>query len=57
MKLTLFLLLLTALAAVAETEERLNQRFTAQPEGKLVVDVDFGSIDMATHGSIHLKKP
>jgi len=51
MKLTLFPLLLTALAAVAATEEQLNKRFTVQPEGKLLVDVDFGSIDVATHGT------
>jgi len=51
MKLTLFLLPLAALAALAATEEQLNQRFTAQPEGKLVVDVDFGSIDVVTHAS------
>jgi DUF4097 and DUF4098 domain-containing protein YvlB len=51
MKLTLLLLVLTALAAVAATEEQLNKRFTVQPEGKLVVDVDFGSIDVTTHGS------
>ena len=49
MKLTLFLLPLTALAALAATEEQLNKHFTVQPEGKLVVDVDFGSIDVATH--------
>jgi hypothetical protein len=51
MKLTLFLLPLTALAAVAASEEQLNQRFTVQPEGKLVVDVDFGSIDVTTHAT------
>ena len=49
MKLTLFLLTLTALAAVAATEEKLNKRFTAQPEGNLVVDLDFGSIDVTTN--------
>jgi hypothetical protein len=49
MKLTLCLLPLTALAALAATEEQLNQHFTVQPEGKLVVDVDFGSIELATH--------
>jgi hypothetical protein len=40
---------MSSLAAVAATEEQLNQHFTVQPEGKLVVDVDFGSIDVATH--------
>jgi hypothetical protein len=51
MKLTLVLSLISSLAAVAATEEQLNKRFTVQPEGKLVVDVDFGSIDVATHGT------
>jgi DUF4097 and DUF4098 domain-containing protein YvlB len=51
MKLTLFLLPLTALAALAATEEQLNKRFTVQPEGRLVVDVDFGSIDVTTHAA------
>ena len=51
MKLTLFLLPLTALAALAATEEQLNKHFTVQPEGKLVVDVDFGSIDVTTHAT------
>ena len=49
MKPTLVLLLISSLAALAATEEQLNKRFTVQPEGKLVVDVDFGSIDVATH--------
>ena len=51
MKLTLVLLLISSLAAVAATEEQLNERFTVQSEGKLVVDVDFGSIDVTTHGT------
>jgi len=51
MKLTLSLLLLTAFATVAATEEQLNQRFTVQSEGKLVVDVDIGSIDVTTHAT------
>ena len=49
MKLTLFLLAFTTFAAVAATEETLTKRFTVQPEGKLVVDVDFGSIDVTTN--------
>ncbi len=49
MKLTLVLSLISSLAAVAATEQQLNQRFTVQPEGKLVVDVEFGSIDVTTH--------
>jgi hypothetical protein len=47
--ISLALSLISSLAARAETEETLNQRFTAQPEGQLVVEVDFGSIDVATH--------
>lgn len=49
MKLTPALFLISSLAALAVTEEQLNQRFNVQPEGKLVVDVDFGSIDVVTH--------
>ncbi len=49
MKLASTLFLLSSLAAVAATEEQLNQRFSARPEGRLVVDVDFGSIDVVTH--------
>jgi hypothetical protein len=51
MKPTLVLSLISSLAALAATEEQLNQRFTVQSEGKLVVDVDFGSIDVATHAT------
>jgi DUF4097 and DUF4098 domain-containing protein YvlB len=47
--ISLALSLISSLAALAETEEKLNQRFTVQPERQLVVDVDFGSIDVATH--------
>jgi hypothetical protein len=35
-----------SLAAFAETEERVNKSFKAQPGGQLVVDVDFGSIEV-----------
>jgi DUF4097 and DUF4098 domain-containing protein YvlB len=51
MKLTLFLLAFTTFAAVATTEETLNKRFTVQPEGRLVVDVDFASINLSTNGT------
>jgi DUF4097 and DUF4098 domain-containing protein YvlB len=51
MKLTLVLSLMSSLAAIAATEEQLNQRFTVRPEGKLVVDVDFGSIEVTTNGA------
>ncbi len=49
MKLTSTLLLISSLATVAATEEQLNQRFTVEPGGQIVVDVDFGSIEVTTH--------
>ena len=48
MKLTAILLLLTACAAVAATEEQIKTNFNVAPGGSLVVDVDFGSIDVTT---------
>jgi len=46
MKLIAIAVLSASLAAYAETEERLNKSFQAQPGGQLVVDVDFGSIEV-----------
>ena len=46
MKLITIAVLSISLAAYAETEERLNKSFKAQPGGQLVVDVDFGSIEV-----------
>lgn len=43
----LSLLLLSALSAAAATEENIHETRAAKPGGKLVVDVDFGSIDLA----------
>jgi hypothetical protein len=37
--------------AFGETEERMQKRYSVQPGGKLVVDVDFGSIQLGTNGS------
>jgi len=51
MKLTLFLLALTSCAALAVTEEQTNQTFQVAPGGTLVVDVDFGTIDVATNST------
>jgi DUF4097 and DUF4098 domain-containing protein YvlB len=51
MKLTLFLLALTSCAALAVTEEQTNQTFRVTPGGTLIVDVDFGSIDVATNAT------
>jgi hypothetical protein len=49
MKLSPILLLATCLVACAETEEHLEKRFAVQSGGTLVVDVDFGTIDVKTN--------
>jgi hypothetical protein len=51
MRLSPILLLATCLAACAETEEQITKRFAIQPGGKLVVDVEFGSIDVNTNAT------
>src|SRR2546426_11417341 len=51
MKLTSVLLLASCLTLSAETQEQINKRFTVQPGGKLVVDVDFGSIEIRTNAT------
>lgn len=51
MKLTAALFFATYMVALAATEEQLNKTFTVQPGGKLIVDVDFGEIDVATNTS------
>ena len=48
MKLITTLLLSGCLAVYAETEEQVSKQFTVQPGGKLVVDVDFGSVEVRT---------
>ncbi len=48
MKLTTLLWLATSVAAFAATEEQLNKTFAVQPGGKVIVDVDFGEIDVKT---------
>jgi DUF4097 and DUF4098 domain-containing protein YvlB len=48
MKLTSILLLLTSCVALAATEEQIKTNFNAASGGSLVVDVDFGSIDVTT---------
>ena len=50
-KLAFLLWLLTSMAARAATEEQLHQQFTVQPGGRLVVDVDFGSVNVSTHAA------
>lgn len=47
MKLTTFLLLATSFTALAATEENVNKKFTVHSGGKVVVDVDFGSIKVS----------
>jgi hypothetical protein len=50
-KLVSLLLLVSGLAVLAETEERINKRFAIQPGGRLIVDVDFGTVDVATNAT------
>jgi hypothetical protein len=40
-----------ATAVLADTEEQINKQFAVQPGGKLIVEVDFGSIDLNTNAS------
>ena len=47
----LALLLITSIAASAATEERLNRRFSVQPGGTVVVEVDFGAINVSTNAT------
>ena len=49
MTLSLVLLLATALALTDQTEEKITKRFPVQPGGTIVVDVDFGAIDVSTN--------
>jgi DUF4097 and DUF4098 domain-containing protein YvlB len=51
MKKSLVLLFASCLIAFGETDEQLNKTFSVQPGGKLIVDVDFGSIDVTTNAS------
>ena len=51
MKLTLLLLTLTSCVALAATEEQTNKTFQVSPGGTLIVDVDFGSIDVSTNST------
>src|ERR1041385_4844642 len=44
---TLVLVIVTALPAAALTEENIHETRAAKPGGKLIVDVDFGSISVA----------
>jgi hypothetical protein len=45
--LTLLLLVVSAVAAFAASEEKVNRQIDVHPGGKLVVDVNFGTIDVS----------
>lgn len=51
MKLTVLLWLTASVAAFAATEEQFNRTFAVQPGGKVIVDVDFGEIDVRTNAT------
>jgi len=51
MKRAVILLLGSCLVVCAETKEQINKSFAVQPGGKLVIDVEFGSIDVATNSA------
>jgi len=42
-------LLVNSIAVLAATEEKLHQQFPVQPGGTVVVEVDFGSINVSTN--------
>ena len=44
---TLLLLVITAATASALSEENFNQSLDGAPGGRLIVDVDFGTIDVS----------
>lgn len=50
-QLALTLLTVTALTAAAETSEQISKTLEAKAGGQLVIDVDFGSIQLLTHTS------
>jgi DUF4097 and DUF4098 domain-containing protein YvlB len=51
MKPILIVLLASCLASFAETDEQLNKSFAVQPGGKVIVEVDFGTIEVNTNAS------
>jgi DUF4097 and DUF4098 domain-containing protein YvlB len=51
MKLALLMLAITSCAALAATEEQTDKTFQITTGGTLVVDVDFGSIDVGTNAA------
>jgi hypothetical protein len=50
MKPTLIVLLASCVALCGATEEQINKEFAVQSNGKIVVDVDFGGIEVNTNG-------
>jgi DUF4097 and DUF4098 domain-containing protein YvlB len=48
-KPALVFLLVNSIAALAATEEKLHQQFPVQPGGTVVMEVDFGSINVSTN--------
>ena len=51
MKAILTVLLASCAVVCAETTEQINKSFAVQPGGKLVIDVDFGSVDVSTNSA------
>jgi len=51
LQISCLVLLASCFLARAGTEEQINKRFSVQPGGKLIVDVDFGTINVKTNGS------
>ena len=51
LKPTALLFLISSVAALAATEEKLDRRFSVHPGGTVVVEVDFGSIDISTNAT------
>src|SRR5882724_9147328 len=44
-------LIVLPLAATGATEEQINKKFSVKPGGTIVVDVDFGGIEVGTNGT------
>ncbi|HYG33570.1 MAG TPA: DUF4097 family beta strand repeat-containing protein [Clostridia bacterium] len=55
MKLSFVVLLGSCLIVCAETEEQINKQFAVRPGGTVIVDVDFGSIQVSTNASSQVK--
>ena len=51
LRMQLPLLLLGAIAASAATEEKLNQKFSVPPGGTVVVEVEFGQVNVSTNAT------